>query len=346
MYSTCLFCHTALGANQVIEHFPVGRRLAFDASRGRLWVVCRKCQRWNLTPLEERWEAIEECERLFSETRLRVSTDNIGLAKLLEGLELVRIGSALRPEMAAWRYGDQFGRRRMRHLAMTGAGIAVVGGIVIGGPLTGVIASGGWGLWQALSWGYQTVQRERPRLKLVLPDGQPVVLKKPHLDHTGLVKDGDSWRLELSCLPGRLPPGRTYAWRTLRGPEALRVAGQVLPHINNAGASRSQVLDAVRLLERQPDPMSFFRDEARKEEPAGGVRKRKAGAAYIARFPLEARLALEMAAHEEQERRAMEGELALLEEAWRQAEEIAKIADDMFLPSGVAERLEQLRSGG
>ena len=134
MYTTCLFCNADLGRNEVIEHFPVGRRLAFDAAKGRLWVVCRKCERWNLTPLEERWEAIEEAERLFSQTRLRVSTDNIGLAKLREGLVLVRIGSALRPEMAAWRYGDQFGRRRNRHLLLTGAGVAAVAGLVVLGP--------------------------------------------------------------------------------------------------------------------------------------------------------------------------------------------------------------------
>src|SRR3954470_11942404 len=146
MYSTCLFCKSDLGANEAIEHFPVGRRLAFDGAKGRLWVVCRKCERWNLTPLEERWEAIEECERLFVDTRLRVSTDNIGLARLREGLELVRIGSALRPEMAAWRYGDQFGRRRTRHLLLTGAGVAVAGGLLIAGPMTGIIAGSSWAL--------------------------------------------------------------------------------------------------------------------------------------------------------------------------------------------------------
>lgn len=31
MYSACLFCHASLGANAAIEHFPVGRRLAFDS---------------------------------------------------------------------------------------------------------------------------------------------------------------------------------------------------------------------------------------------------------------------------------------------------------------------------
>ncbi|HEX8904114.1 MAG TPA: hypothetical protein VF771_04690, partial [Longimicrobiaceae bacterium] len=43
----------------------------------------------------------------------------------------------------------------------------------------------------------------------------------------------------------------------------------------------------------------------------------------------EGALALEMALHEEQERRAMQGELALLESAWREAEEIAAIADKL-----------------
>jgi len=46
--------------------------------------------------------------------------------------------------------------------------------------------------------------------------------------------------------------------------------------------------------------------------------------------PLVDRLALEMAAHEESERRALEGELGELEEAWREADEIATIADALL----------------
>ena len=56
---------------------------------------------------------------------------------------------------------------------------------------------------------------------------------------------------------------------------------------------------------------------------------------------LRTRLAIERAAHEETERRAMEGELAELEAAWRDAEEIAAIADDMFLPQFVTEFIER-----
>ena len=45
MYSTCLFRNSSLGANEAIERFPVGRRVAFDAAKGRLWAVCRRCGR-------------------------------------------------------------------------------------------------------------------------------------------------------------------------------------------------------------------------------------------------------------------------------------------------------------
>jgi hypothetical protein len=66
----------------------------------------------------------------------------------------------------------------------------------------------------------------------------------------------------------------------------------------------------------------------------------------LSKLPKEVRVALEMASHEEQERRALEGELALLEAAWKEAEEVAQIADDMFLPESTTARLEELKQGG
>ena len=173
MYQTCMFCNEPLGANEVVETFPVGRRLAFDAAKGRLWVVCRNCERWNLTPLEERWEAVEDCEKLFRGTRIRTSTENIGLAKHPEGLELVRIGEPLRPEFAAWRYGDQFGRRRRRQVIVwTSVGVAFVGGVAVsssllaggflaglaGGFLAGLVAGAPQGAIQAWNNAKQTAR--------------------------------------------------------------------------------------------------------------------------------------------------------------------------------------------
>jgi len=88
MYSTCLFCNRPLGSNESIEHFPVGRRLAFDAAKGRLWVVCPSCERWNLTPLEERWEAIEEERQVVEVYRARLSLEPRPESAELEGHRL------------------------------------------------------------------------------------------------------------------------------------------------------------------------------------------------------------------------------------------------------------------
>ena len=34
MYTHCLFCRGDLGQNQEVEHFQVGRRLAYDLRKG------------------------------------------------------------------------------------------------------------------------------------------------------------------------------------------------------------------------------------------------------------------------------------------------------------------------
>lgn len=61
MRPTCLFCHGRLPTNAVIEAFPVGKRVAYDPSSDRFWVVCTGCRRWNLAPLveDERKSAID-----------------------------------------------------------------------------------------------------------------------------------------------------------------------------------------------------------------------------------------------------------------------------------------------
>jgi hypothetical protein len=358
MYSTCLFCSADLGSNEVIEQFPVGRRLAFDASKGRLWVVCRKCERWNLTPLEERWEAIEECERRFTSTRLRVSTDNIGLAKLREGLELVRIGNALRPEMAAWRYGDQFGRRRRKHFLVTGAAVAAVGGLVVLGPMTGVIAGGGWGSWQIITNLHNAYQNRRVRARLRLPDSDDVVpIRKKQLERVSVVRHADEWGLRVPLPRSWVRENRRDSLEAepvtnvlLTGRDALHAASKLLPAINEKGARSEEVQTAVRLVVEAEDPMRLFDRYAgggRSADRRGRLTLAPGETGHVLHgLPKEVRIALEMASHEEQERRALEGELALLEAAWRDAEEIAKIADDMFVPDSTTSRLEELKRPG
>src|SRR6185437_5908054 len=79
MFASCLFCNSSLGANESIEAFPVGRRLAFDAKKGRLWVVCERCSRWNLSPVDARFN--RRRRRLqFAATSSAVAAAAIGVA--------------------------------------------------------------------------------------------------------------------------------------------------------------------------------------------------------------------------------------------------------------------------
>ena len=127
----------------------------------------------------------------------------------------------------------------------------------------------------------------------------------------------------------------------------MRAAGKLLPAINESGARSGEVQDAVRLVAEAPDPAHLFKRyggrPGRRDVMMDTRRSRDIDGRFLSGLPKEVRIALEMASHEEQERRALEGELALLEAAWREAEEVAQIADDMFLPQGATERLEELR---
>jgi hypothetical protein len=51
-----------------------------------------------------------------------------------------------------------------------------------------------------------------------------------------------------------------------------------------------------------------------------------------------------MILHENEERRALEGEMQALELRWREAEEIASIADSLLLPADLEERLAAVRT--
>ncbi len=345
MYSTCLFCNHHLGANRVIEAFPVGRRLAFDAKQGRLWVVCRRCERWNLSPFDERWEAIEQCERLFRDTRKRVSSDHIGLARLDEGLELVRIGEPLRPEFAAWRYGDQFGRRRRRTIILSAAGVAAVGTVVVGGIASGVLVGGGFQLFQWIPQLLRAAQRRRLVARVPVRGGKPLLVRGSHLEQARLQPDRDSdsgWSLKLPHAGGEA---------MLRGRVAVQATGLIMPRVNARGASKQQVQAAVQLIEGFGDPQRFLQLGAAPESASfvanprffgrRGRRWRPTGG--LPQLPLSTRLAIEMAVNEENERAALEGELELLEMAWREADEIAAIADNLTIPPEVDQQLERMK---
>ncbi|HEX9250087.1 MAG TPA: hypothetical protein VF856_11340, partial [Gemmatimonadaceae bacterium] len=128
----------------------------------------------------------------------------------------------------------------------------------------------------------------------------------------------------------------------IRGEDALRAAAQLLPTLNAKGASSKQVKDAVALATEHTDPSIVFDRAARLAATKRSWNDFGKGAMLTLVSP-ELRLALEMVSHEESERRALEGELHLLEEAWKEAEEIAGISDDMFLPGDISKRLTEMK---
>lgn len=331
MYSTCLICGKGLPKNDAIEHFPIGQRLVFDAERGRLWVVCRRCERWNLSPIEERWEAIEECERIYHDIRARVTTENIGLARHPSGLELVRIGSPLRPEFAAWRYGDQFGRRRKRAIVMGAGGAAVFGAVVIGGAAAGILGSA------ALSQSGNVVNlfvNGFTRARVRTEDGTLLKLKLPDLQRARILpREDGAFDIHLK---------KSKVDHLFKGEHATRVARSLMAGLNRAGGRKSVVQKAVGSIEAAGHPERYL------EELMGNVSNLLPGKSQkkqglISKLPAPTKLALEMALNEEQERRALQGELAFLEAAWREAEELAAIEDSLLLPEGTEEFIARHR---
>jgi hypothetical protein len=345
MFSTCLFCHNRLGTNEVVEHFPVGSRLAFDSARGRLWAVCPECRRWNLSPLDERWEAIDECERLFRSTRARVSTENVGLAILPSGLDLIRVGAPLRPEFAAWRYGSQLQwRRRRAGIAAGVAGVAGLAGLAVMAPpliaAASLVAPAFIGLGvSAPLWVVPGMiamdikdhwQWERVALRIPNPDGRPFTVRVRHLWESAYYTDRKTNELSLRLVHDG---GATR----YEGDPALSAGSRLLARANWLGGARRIVQHAVRQIDESGDADGFLHKTASRFSRFSGRRimasYRRVGAMSL--MPVE-RLALEMAVHEESERRALDGELARLADEWKEAEEVAAIADDMFVTPNVS----------
>jgi hypothetical protein len=326
MFRHCIHCTSDLGCNEDVESFPAGRRLAWDAGRGRLWVVCPACARWNLSPLEERWEAVEECERRFRTASRRVSSEHIAWARLPSGLDLIRVGAAKRGEFAAWRYGRTLTRRwwtgRLQG-SLSGSGGAITALSVPFAALLVVPVS----VWQ--------FRRERAVIARYADDtGVDVEVTPAHARHLRLLQapEAGGWQVVVR--------GRHDRSAILHGDAAIRAAGTLLPHINRKGATELQVKIAVRELERYGTGADYFAASAERVRSQALFGNRHS---TVLGAPSEIRIALEMAAHEEAERRAMEGELHELEAAWREAEEIAAIADSLLIPRGVREVLAKLR---
>jgi hypothetical protein len=114
-----------------------------------------------------------------------------------------------------------------------------------------------------------------------------------------------------------------------------------MPRLNWSGGSARQVREAVTLIEEAGSPEEVF---ARAAALHGSPRSwwgLDDSITYVREMPAPVRLALEMAGQEDSERRGLQGELELIEAEWREAEEIAAIADQLLVPRKIEEWMKK-----
>jgi hypothetical protein len=335
MYSSCTFCYSSLGRNELIEACPVGSRLAYDMAKGRLWIVCRRCGRWNLSPLEERWEAIADAERTFERLTVRAATDNIGLARSADGTDLIRVGSAPRVEISTWRYSDVFTRRWKRSAAMGGLVLGASAVAIATGSYLSLFATvpGASLLLQVPGWAHMAYDRRRVAARLRDPSGQVAVVSRKQARAARLVSTGgEAWEL---CLAHSLGEAR------LTGTEALHIAAPLLTLINAQGARKGVIEEASRVADEHSETETALGIIAGRNRvhPMGGWPTPQ----HLAAYSRPDRLALEIIVTRDVETRALDGELEYLERAWREADEIASIADDLLVPESIRQRADALK---
>ena len=321
MYRTCAFCNGKLDGDGGPSGLGVGRRLAFDEWRSRLWVICSKCARWNLTPLDDRLERIEAVARAAAGGRVLATTDQVALIRW-QAYDFVRVGKPPRVEMATWRYGERLRQRERERtkivvpLTIAAVGLGIAANVAAGGGL-GVFI---WNLQGIADSAYVAIIGNR-RVNLTEPPicghcSNVMQLRARHASRAFLLSESHAdLALMIIC------PSCGYEGAMLTGGDATQALRQGLTYLNARKSGRKSAAEAAKAVDRSGGPEQLIRDIARRE-----LTLRSLGA--------ERRLALEMAVDEQ-------AEVQELERQWREAEEIAEIADGTL--SSTMQLEEELR---
>jgi len=340
VYTRCLVCATPFEPNEELEFLPQGKRVAFDPGRGRLWVICRTCRRWSLAPIEDRWEALEELDKLTTDKATLLSkTDNIALLRV-GSFEIVRVGKAQLTEEAWWRYGRELTSRRKKWNKLGFSGTLAAGAVVAGGWATcGMTLLGVWlvmghvpdsirdgarwlrfggAAWrgrqecQRCGYGFRSLAYRDRGAFGIFPGGEPGAIE-----------------LVARCpICGHYREGGLH----LEGQAADRTLRRVLAYHHFSGASERRVVSAARLIQEAGSPQDLTRIVVKDGRRLGDLQRTGA-------------IALEIAANESSEQHLLELELAELEAHWRREEELAAIVDGELTPVGALENMRRLVTG-
>ena len=324
MYATCAFCSGALGGDGGASGLAVGRRFAFDGWKSRAWVICQRCGRWNLTPLDTRLDAIGALERMAAAGRVAATTEQVALIRA-GAYDLVRVGKPPRIEMAGWRYGERLKARERERLKV----IIPVTAVAIGATVALNVAAGGsvgGFLWQIpnisnsiYTWsvGNRKVNIEPPVCSRC---GSVMVLRAKHVQEARFTRTAhDDLALLLRC-PACEQPGALVS-----GPDAEQAlrTGLTYHNLKKGRRIKRKAAEAAAYVERHGGPVDLIASTARREVTLSTLRGAEG-------------LAVEMAVDEQAEVRDLERE-------WRRAEEIAEIADNLTVPPAIEQELKELK---
>jgi hypothetical protein len=324
MYQTCAFCSGALGGDGGASGLAVGRRFAFDEWRSRAWVICQRCGRWNLTPVDSRLDAVAALERMAATGRVAATTEQVALIRL-GAYDVVRVGRPPRIEIAGWRYGERLKARDRERLKV----VVPVTAAFIGITIATNVAFGG-------SMGYMMMQVPRlgdaiytglvGRRKVGIEPpvcahcGSIMILRARHVQHARLSRTvHQDLGLLLRC------PRCERVGALLEGADAEQALRSGLTYVNLKKGRRikRKAEEAASAVERAGGPAELIAGATRAELEVSSLKGTQG-------------LALEMAVDEQAEVRDLERE-------WRRAEEIAEIADNLLTPPGIDEELRHLK---
>ncbi len=334
MLKRCPFCRGEYPENDQLPHLLHGRRIAVDADRGRLWVVCGRCHRWTLAPLENRLAAIWEVEReAHDHGEVLASTARVTLLRARR-LLLIRIGGAALVEQAWWRFGTELrGRRasyasRATRVAAWTYGAAQYAAEVLGfadpdvnvdwedRPLTDILR------WRKFGWAAWHGRERCPYCQSTL---------------RALRYDLSWWSYPILGSDGRIglgvPCSRCDPWTPdhiyrLEGARAERALRRVLAYQNIEGASERRIRDAAEWIDSSGSAGAFTEQLSQRRD-------------CLWKLGATGTIALEIALSESVEQRMIDLEMGAIEHVWRREEELARIMDEELTPREVWE--EHLR---
>ena len=321
MFHRCLFCDRPFAAGRPQNGLRASSRIAFDPERRRIWTLCHSCHGWNLWPIEDRDGILDALERTACfRARLLYQTDNIALLEA-DGVELIRVGRARRPEEAWWRYGRALGRRHedfgnalsrvgaTAYLAVSNLGLSL--GLE---RITGDFRASYDRYTDVLRW--RRFGRTAWSGRAPCPNCCSVLIRLFFFKSDALVLlpgAGGGFDVGMPC--SRCDPWTIEKLHYFDSAMGERVLRRVLAYQNIRGASDNELNGAVGAIDAAGSPREFLRRVSAEPKSLYDLGR-------------SSRLALEISINEAAERDQLSRAAIGLEASWSRAEELAAIIDE------------------